>query len=136
MRNTDKQILQAELASTAHVWLLKTDAVSDTDQLAECASILSPDESVAYDRLRFADDRHLYLVSHVMLRRVLSMYADVDPAAWRFSRNPHGRPEIDAQRVAHRESIERPPGSARSDFRGARFGERGSVSRSVRRASR
>ena len=31
-----------------------------------------------------------------MVRRTLSTYASVDPAAWVFSRQQHGRPEIDS----------------------------------------
>jgi 4'-phosphopantetheinyl transferase len=94
MQQTNRQILAAELASVAHVWLLKTDTVTTPAQLADSAAILSPDETEICHRFRFEADRHLYLVSHAMLRQVLSAYTDIDPAAWRFSRNTHGRPEI------------------------------------------
>jgi 4'-phosphopantetheinyl transferase len=73
---------------------LDLDQQTDTASLADRAALLSADETTRWQRFRFAADRHLYLLSHVMLRRVLSCYADVAPAAWQFTHSAGGRPEI------------------------------------------
>jgi 4'-phosphopantetheinyl transferase len=96
MQQTDRQTLTEQLNNAAHVWLLRPETVTDPVRLATSSELLSPDETTRYRRYRFADDRHLYLVAHAMLRRVLSTYVDVDPSDWRFSPNQHGRPEIAA----------------------------------------
>jgi 4'-phosphopantetheinyl transferase len=96
MQHTNGQTITAQLDAAAHVWLLRPETVTGAELLAECTALLSEDETVRYHRYRFEQDRHLYLVAHAMLRRVLSNYVDIDPSAWRFIRNPHGRPEIAA----------------------------------------
>jgi len=89
----DSQLLQ-RLENEVHVWLSKPEDVTGPDQLQEYNSLLSSDEQERYRRFHFDRDRHHYLVAHVLLRKVLSAYVDVDPAAWQFSKNQHGRPEI------------------------------------------
>lgn len=90
----DRQALITGLADNAHVWVLDLDRETDAARLADSAALLSADETARWQRFRFAADRHLYLLSHVMLRRVLSCYADVAPAAWQFNHSTGGRPEI------------------------------------------
>ena len=92
--STERQALIADLADNAHVWLLDLDQMKDAASQADGAALLSADETARWQRFRFAADRHLYLLSHVMLRRVLSCYAEVDPAAWQFAHCAGGRPEI------------------------------------------
>lgn len=41
-----------------------------------------------------AHARREYLIARALCRTVLSRYAGVNPADWRFLPNPHGRPEI------------------------------------------
>ncbi|MGB5260045.1 MAG: 4'-phosphopantetheinyl transferase superfamily protein [Gammaproteobacteria bacterium] len=94
MQQMDRRALITDLAGNAHVWVLATDKINDPDKLAECAGLLSSDETARCKRFRFDADRRLYLLSHAMLRRVLSAYTDVDPAAWAFSNQAMGRPEI------------------------------------------
>lgn len=94
MQQMDRQALITDLAGNAHVWLSRTDTVTDPDKLAESAALLSPGETARFNRFRFAVDRRLYLLSHALLRRVLSAYAEVEPAAWVFSHSAAGRPEI------------------------------------------
>lgn len=91
---TDRQTLVAELAHSAHVWFLETDPVTDSLVLESCTQLLSSDEADRYRRFRFDADRHVFLLSHAMLRRVLSRYTDIEPAAWQFSLSSGGRPEI------------------------------------------
>lgn len=84
------QSLQSEL----HIWLASPDVVTDPAILEGYADLLSAEEKLRYRKFRFDRDRQLYLVSHVLLRRVLSQYAEVPPSAWQFVANQHGKPEI------------------------------------------
>lgn len=78
----------------AHVWYLDPDRIAPAQVEDGLADVLSAEEQARHRRLRFPADRHLYLVSHLLVRRTLSRYADVAPAEWRFCHGDHGRPEI------------------------------------------
>lgn len=86
--------LLQQLENEAHVWFSTPEAVTDPGQLAGYRSMLSPEERERQQRFHFEKDRHSFLVSHALVRRVLSTYVDVDPADWQFSAGRHGRPEI------------------------------------------
>ena len=45
-------------------------------------------------RLIFERDRRNFLITRAHVRTMLSRYAQVEPAEWRFIANVHGRPEI------------------------------------------
>ena len=83
-----------ELGHQAHVWFTEPQAISADRKLQEYKAILSSEELKKYQRLRFDDAKHNFLVAHALVRRTLSMYAAISPAAWRFSYNQYGRPEI------------------------------------------
>jgi 4'-phosphopantetheinyl transferase len=93
-----KQPMPADLRSLQaenHVWFLSPETVSTRSRLDTCRSVLSADELRRAARFRFADDRHLYLVSHALVRRVLSTYyCAIAPQQWLFSCNERGKPEI------------------------------------------
>lgn len=78
-----------------HVWFLTPESVRNPDTLDQLRSTLSKTEVAQYQRFLFPEDAHLYLVSHGLVRHVLSGYADIDPGQWVFRRSAHGRPEID-----------------------------------------
>jgi 4'-phosphopantetheinyl transferase len=82
------------LATEVHVRLARPEAFDDPDSRAACRALLSADEVRRADRLRRERDRSGFLAAHALLRRMLSCYADVPPAAWIFSTNRWGRPEI------------------------------------------
>lgn len=84
------------LESEVHVWLARPDADMDEARLAECLNMLGSEERARYRRFRFEQDRHMFLLAHALVRRVLSWYADVDPSDWHFTRGAYGRPEIAA----------------------------------------
>ena len=86
--------LLKQLESEAHVWFSTPEAVTDPGRLAGYMSILSPQERERHQRFHFEKDRHSFLISHALVRKVLSTYVDVAPADWRFSAGRHGRPEI------------------------------------------
>lgn len=58
------------------------------------SELLEPVELEASKRFRFAKDRLEYLVTRVLVRRVLARCSDRDPAGLRFTRNAHGRPAL------------------------------------------
>jgi 4'-phosphopantetheinyl transferase len=86
--------LLKQLENETHVWFSTPEAVTDPGQLAGYLSILSPQERDRHQRFHFEKDRHSFLVSHALVRKVLSTYVDVAPADWQFSAGRHGRPEI------------------------------------------
>jgi len=93
--STDKSTLLESLADEVHVWFSNPDTATDPLQLERYATLLSSDERERHKRFHFDADRTRYLASHALVRTVLSEYTGTDPAAWRFSTNEHGRPEID-----------------------------------------
>ena len=86
--------LLTDLENQIHVWFCYPDEITDKVILDEYLSILSNEERKKYQRFHFKKDSHSYLVSHALVRKVLSGYCNVQPEAWRFSFNPHGKPEI------------------------------------------
>lgn len=88
--------LLGRLECEAHVWFANPATVVNADQLAACASLLSPEENTRLHRFKFEKDRHQFLLAHALVRTVLSAYVDVHPSAWQFTYNPYGRPEIAA----------------------------------------
>jgi 4'-phosphopantetheinyl transferase len=98
--HSDNSGLLQKLEQEIHVWLTRPEDVTDPDQLQAYQSLLSPDEQERYQRFHFDCDRHHYLVAHVLLRKALSAYVDVDPSAWQFFQNQYGRPEISAPDIA------------------------------------
>ncbi len=90
---TDKNLLES-LEREVHVWFCNPDEIKDKVILNEYQSLLSNEEREKYKRFYFEKDRHSYLVSHALVRKVLSRYCDIQPQSWRFSSNQHGKPEI------------------------------------------
>lgn len=81
-------------ADQVHLWYARPDVVDDAQVAAACEHVLSPDETERWGRLRQAKDRTLFLVAHALVRGVLSQYAAVAPAEWRFVASVGGKPEI------------------------------------------
>ena len=86
------------LDSEVHVWLARPEAVTDSACLTRYIAMLDTQERGRYRRFLFEKDRHLFLVAHALVRRVLSVYVDEEPSTWRFAGGKHGRPEIAAPR--------------------------------------
>lgn len=83
-----------DLHARLHLWLIPLEGAPDLAWVAENRGLLSPEETARCDRYLRAGDADLFLVAHVAVRRVLSLYRDVAPKDWRFATGPHGRPEI------------------------------------------
>lgn len=78
----------------AHLWFADPREMGDAAWSRGGAAWLSEEERERMGRFRFAAHRHLFLLSHALTRAVLSRYAPLAPEEWRFTRTPHGRPEI------------------------------------------
>jgi 4'-phosphopantetheinyl transferase len=58
------------------------------------ATLMTTEERDQYRRFRFERDRRLFLATRVLVRTVLSRYASVAPADWRFAAGVHGKPHV------------------------------------------
>jgi len=87
----------------AHLHVLRLDALaqaSEADLLARFGELLTPEEGERQRRYLFEHSRRQHLLTRVLVRSVLARYAAVDPRAWRFETNAHGRPYIAAPALA------------------------------------
>lgn len=80
-------------AGCVRVWLVDPDACSERE-LAACEAVLDEEERARAGAMRGAAVRRSFVVAHALARRSLSREAPVAPAAWRFAREPGGRPEV------------------------------------------
>jgi len=91
----ERSALLAELArGRVHLWHIDQDEVTAPDVLAACEALMTPEERDRHRRFKVEHARHEFLVTRLVVRTVLSRYADVDPAAWRFECNEQGKPAI------------------------------------------
>jgi 4'-phosphopantetheinyl transferase len=74
-----------------HIWFRSTGSAGDTDVQAARAT-LSADERLRADRFHFSEDRRDYTLAHDLVRRRLSAYGAVEPAAWQFLADADGKP--------------------------------------------
>jgi 4'-phosphopantetheinyl transferase len=112
-KNNKGDSLFDRLQREIHIWFLRPESVQNPDTLDHLRSILSKTELSQYQRYLFPEHAHLYLVSHGLVRRVLSKYAGIDPHEWAFRRTAHGRPEIDVPDIpALRFNLTHTPGLA------------------------
>ena len=94
MPETASPLSLETLRQQSHIWFFKPESVDDPAEVESFVSVLSKDEREKYRRFHFPEDRHRYLVSHAMVRHLLSRYVNLRPNEWRFVRSRHGRPEI------------------------------------------
>lgn len=81
-------------ADDVHVWYAFPERVADPASVEHLRAILSDEETARQRRFVFEKDRDLFLVARVLVRIVLSRYAGVAAAAWSFTEDAHGKPEI------------------------------------------
>ena len=100
------------------IWRCKTDVSENF--LSKSAAVLSEAEQQRAGKFRSNPDRRRYLVSHLLLRGVLSQYRDITPASWHFTANEFGRPEIEPVLAAR---LNRSTGSSGLRFNLSRSGD-------------
>lgn len=81
-------------AGSTHLWVCDLDQQRDPALLASYRLALDADEIRRVQRLVFERDRHRFLVSHALLRCVLSLYGGRPPVDWRFLKGEHGKPGL------------------------------------------
>ena len=81
-------------ADQAHVWFVRPEEVLRRGLVDRYSQLLTADETERGLRFRFEESRLEYLVTRVLVRTVLSRYADVGPGDWKFGKHPGGRPEV------------------------------------------
>lgn len=83
-----------DLRREVHVWTADLADNFTEQSITLFESWLCADETRRYHRYIRRQDRELFLLAHALLRHTLSLYADVEPAEWRFEIREHGRPEL------------------------------------------
>lgn len=87
-------MLLSRLKQEAHVWVIRPEDVRNITILDAAMKMLSRQEQAQCQRFRFPDDSHHYLVSHALVRNLLSKYIDLAPDKWLFEKSEKGKPEI------------------------------------------
>ncbi len=80
--------------SAVHVDWVQTANPQFAARLDAYRALLTEDERARMQRFVFDKDRRAFLITRALVRTMLSRYAAVAPAAWRFVANAHGRPDI------------------------------------------
>ncbi|MEW5848462.1 MAG: 4'-phosphopantetheinyl transferase superfamily protein [Myxococcota bacterium] len=84
-------------SNQADLWLLPVDGTATPE--SPFWAWLHPTERARHQRYLFPRNRDEFLLTRALVRSTLSRYVEVDPAAWVFRTNEHGRPEIAEPRV-------------------------------------
>lgn len=95
MSHTTRQRLSLA-PGDAHVWLVFPETITDSTLLDMYYALLTSEEQEQLHRFRFAQHQRDYLITRALLRTTLSRYAPVPPHAWRFVKNPYGKPALAA----------------------------------------
>jgi len=77
-----------------HLWHCFYDGIRDKELISQYYSILSASEKEQQQHFYFHKHRHQYLVTRALIRTLLSLYDDIPPERWEFSKNQYGKPEI------------------------------------------
>ncbi len=83
------------LTSEVHIWRSRVDLPHR--QVQALSSVLSREEKSKAHRFVFDRDRARYIVSHGVLRQVLSGYLSVEPHQLTFRAREAGRPELSGE---------------------------------------
>ena len=83
-------------AGEVHVFYVFADDIDSSDPalIGRYEAWLTAEERERYQRFVMARTRHEHLLTRALVRSVLSRYAAVAPADWRFGAGPHGKPFI------------------------------------------
>jgi 4'-phosphopantetheinyl transferase len=92
-----------DLAPVA-VWYAWVDPGQHSNLTRRYLGLLSEEEQLRHQRLRFERDRASYLAAHALLRMGLAEHTGQAPELWRFARAQHGKPLV--AEPAHLRSLE------------------------------
>jgi len=85
--------------SIVDLWYWLYEPASESALAAAAGALMTGDEGDRYRLFRFERDRRLFLATRLLVRTVLSRYAGVSPASWRFAADSSGKPHIAAPAV-------------------------------------
>jgi len=77
-----------------HLWSVDPQTVQQPELFEAYGRLLSAEETAKQQRYRFEKDRHSALITRAFVRDLLSYYADVSPADWKFVKGAKDKPEI------------------------------------------
>ncbi len=80
------------LEAGVHVWAVRLD--DPAVDLERGRALLSPAERERAERFVFERDRRRYLVAHIALHEILSLYVPIDPARLSFDLGANGKPKL------------------------------------------
>lgn len=86
--------------SSIHLWQADKADYSAEQLQAECLPWLSEKELLRYQRYQFASSKQEYLTGQILIRTVLSEYADAAPCDWEIGQIENGKPFIVAPGLA------------------------------------
>jgi 4'-phosphopantetheinyl transferase len=75
-----------------HVWTARL--ADERHATADLLRILSREERTRAGQFSFERDRMRFIQAHGVVRQILSIYCDADPATLTFARNHHGKPYL------------------------------------------
>jgi 4'-phosphopantetheinyl transferase len=78
-----------------HVWTARL--ADEPHAIADLLRILSREERTQAAQFSFERDRMHFIQAHGVVRQILSIYCDADPATLTFARNHHGKPHLIAR---------------------------------------
>jgi 4'-phosphopantetheinyl transferase len=79
-------------SNDVHLWRAKLDQSNEC--VKQLTQMLSDEEQRKTERFHFDKDRKRFIVSHGVLRTILSRYLDVEPNRLRFGYRSHGKPYL------------------------------------------
>ncbi len=82
------------LQNAIHIWITNIDEIDDPYLLDIYRAQLSKDEMSRYERFRFDKDKKQFLVSHALVRSVLSSYVEIAPKDLQFICCENGKPKV------------------------------------------
>ncbi len=82
------------LQNSIHIWITDIEKVTDPYLMDVYRSILSDEEKERLERYRFEKDKNSFLISHAMVRSVLSNYIEIAPKDLQFKIDKNGKPEV------------------------------------------
>lgn len=92
------------------VWCWAVDDLDDPLR-EELLSLLTDDERARHDRFIVPSPRVQFVAARATLRRALSLrHPEVDPRAWRFAENAHGRPHLTGPVLGAHFNVSHTPG--------------------------
>ncbi len=79
---------------TIHVWTCPLDKFYKRSLLNTYYKLLSEAEKNRLNRFVFPERKNRFLISHAVVRLLLSLYSEIKPTEWKFDLGKYGKPYI------------------------------------------